>query len=521
MVLILLAGGMALAFDVGIPSAHAPSSALPATPIELPDPDVDGDTYGDDVDLWEGDALVVMDLTGLDTGDDRSRPYIVVGTQDDHWRLGEGREREWRRVVDHDPFGHRPGSPGWHDRALVTGHWLRTEGHPDHAPALGEGDVFDGADDAVWPQRLIINVRDDQDRVGLVVQVWDERPDPDRRLGAWEVNVGPTTWATGGNPHALGAQATLNDGSLELTMGMDRTQALDPEVQRQIADRWSPVLRFDSEERLFPARGDGLERFHGFFNRTPDLQTWERSFNNGVDAYRLMTGDVDGDGRAGASDAAAVAEILREGGPMAPTIYAAVDHTTGGRIVVQYWFLYAYNFVLDEVGREVPALAHDGDREFIQLTFRDLAATAGSPEAIAYSQHYGGIRVPDPDPSGPLFVDGHPQVFVARGSHASFPTAGVDRTNIPVLSSSFDRFDGLGPTWTPDDYALEILGNQTWHAGYQWGPTFRYARDRGVSFQVGLVHSFSYPFLDPMTWQESLTTVEEDALEGRYPGGDA
>lgn len=499
---------VAAVFGVALAPAatHAASGALAEEPILLPGPgeDADGDTYADGADLWAGNLEARLVVEAFDAPGSAEQVVFLVGTQDDHWRTGAGAELEWRHVVDHDALGNDPGSPAWSRDALRTGLWLRAV--RDHG-ASGVADL---------PLAFHVDLRDDRAVVRIDVEAYDPGRSPDRLLGRWalDLDVRDGSWGSAGQRAAPGGSLDLGDATIRL----ERASALPLDVQQEVAARWAPLLRFARTEGFQPVPGEALQRFHGFYAREPDLRTWTLDFNNARDGYRLLLADFDGDGRVDHRDARVMTEVL-EAGPVAPpTVYAQVLVTTGDAVVVQYWFLYFYNFVSDEAGRDIEALAHDGDREFIQLRFADLdAARHGTPQAVAYSQHYRGVVVPYEPRRPPFHVDPlRPAVFVAAGSHAAYPAAGDDDALRPGFVGYGDRFDGAGATLTPGDYALEVLHDQSWHMGHLWGPLTRHARDFGTSTKPLLQHHFTYPFTDPLDWESRLPVVPAREVQALY-----
>jgi len=126
---------------------------------------------------------------------------------------------------------------------------------------------------------------------------------------------------------------------------------------------------------------------------------------------------------------------------------------------IQIWFFYAYN---------VGALGfnHQADWEHITISVSsDLAFVSAY-----YAEHRGGRRFDRAAQLG--WVDAtHPVVYAARGTHASYPSAGAYRT--PAL---IDRcYDG-GPRWETWKNFVNlgehdhVLGGQDW-ARYdgRWG----------------------------------------------------
>lgn len=519
---------LSASIQAGVVRPATPVPVVPSDPIPLPAPedDRDGDSYHDDVDLVDGDLHLRVEVTAL-RAPDRSLPFLHLGTQDDHWRTGLGAALEWPHVVDVDPFGHRPGSPGWHREVVRTGAWWTSEPMDGARKAMSEGSVDpeDVPDGVRWPQVFWINLRDDRTSGTVEVHLRDARPSPDAYLGRWELRVdalgdrarvGDEPWSP------AGANLTATADGVRLTLRATLEVGPSLEEQREWAERWAPRLHFDEGERFYPVNGSVLQRFHGFGRLDPrdhDHRTWTREFNNGRDPYLLLLADFNGDRVTDHVDAALMYDVLTAGDVGAPTVHASVAKTTGDRVVVTYWFLYMYNFVRDVTGTDIQLLAHAGDREFVSLLFRDEEAVRdGAPEAVSYSQHYYGIRIPHPEPGREPFSgnDTHPDVFVAQGSHASYPVAGDDRRFRPAFAGYGDRFDGLGVRWEPDDYDLVVLGGQEWHQGYLWGPLTRHSRDLGTSTRPLLQHSFQYPHIDPVSWHHSMTELPVEDLREAY-----
>lgn len=489
--------------------AYAGGPAFPRVPIDLPTAaaDRDLDSYGDLTDLTEGNLLVAVGLVALEAGSD-VRPYVLVGTQDDHARTGEGAELEWRHVVDHDPLGRRAGSPGWQEDALRTGTWVTSEPGEGQVRAVAETGILGSSvpSGAAWPQTLLVDVREDRALLRLDLEAWDAGARPDRLLGAWQivVDAANSTWSAGaGEPVALGAEGDLEEDGAVLRIAVDATVALDAPTKEALAQRWAPTFHFAQGELFFPVPGDALQRFNGFYVQPPDLRTWDRNFNNGRDTYRLFLADVDGDRLVDHNDAAILTGFVAAGELGRPTIYAHVMQAGAEGIIVQYWLLYFYGFVLGEDARGIASLAHSGDRELLQLRFRDLAAARnGTPDSVVFGHHYDGLRITDPAGLG---IDGPGwDVYVAQGSHAMYPVAGDDRRVRPTLIGYADTFDGLGATWSPGNYTVEVLAGQPWHAGTLWGPVTRYSRDLGTSARPLLNHDFRYPYSDPIFWEAGM-----------------
>ncbi len=484
------------------------TAVLPTPGLSFPLPDADNDTYEDAEDLVHGDAHLRIEVTALEAPG--TRPYLMIGTQDDHWRHGAGRALEWLHVVDPDPLGHAPGSPEWEAQSLRTGTWLTSTPMDGARKEIAPTGIVDARPGVTWPQVFHLNVRDDAPAT-ITIELWDARPEPDVLVADWDIKIHVDV--------ATPFSVDFKENGAKLQARIEAHAGLDHDDRRSIADRWHPTYRFSESERFYPAPGERLQQFHGFASRSgeaADHRTWTREFNNARATYTLLLADFDGDGRTDHHDVAVMSDVLRTGG--GDRVYAHVFQSHQDTIVVQYWTIYLYNFVEDADGNSIEALAHRGDREFIQLVFEDLdAALRGSPQSIAYSQHYKGIRILDPDMSlAPFHNTTHPDVFVAAGSHASYPVAGDDSRLRGPLVGFGDVFDGLGEAWTAEPERLELFGRQEWAFGHLWGPFTRHHRDLGTATRPLLQHDFRYAWHDPLDWERSLSTVEQDALEGLY-----
>lgn len=140
---------------------------------------------------------------------------------------------------------------------------------------------------------------------------------------------------------------------------------------------------------------------------------------------------------------------LRKGeGTGAPVYWEYHKHKTDpARTAYVYWFFYPYN-KLKPVGNK-----HEGDWERVAVQLRD-----GKPEATTFAKHGSdpcSVKWSDLNPS-----DGHPTVYSALGSHASYPTDGVH---------GVDRASKKGREWRTWENVRPVDG-EPWsgYAGW-WG----------------------------------------------------
>jgi hypothetical protein len=158
-------------------------------------------------------------------------------------------------------------------------------------------------------------------------------------------------------------------------------------------------------------------------------------------------------------------QLVREGA--VPTVYFHVTHYGDtGEYAVQYWFLYLFNFRLNE---------HESDWE--QITVR--LDSDKNPIQVLYSAHEGGNdrRWEQIEKEGE-----HPIVYPALGSHANYFKTGRHPVQVGcrrVIGSIqrclrgrrllVDIADGGGTRLAPDGYALSQLSGPVFVGSYGTG----------------------------------------------------
>ena len=232
-------------------------------------------------------------------------------------------------------------------------------------------------------------------------------------------------------------------------------------VHDDLLRRYIPRLRYDSNEQYFadsPAQwtenpGNELRRTGGdLIARAPDLTLGFLGAATYSDGRKVEKGDFIGDPKR---DYRRQYVALRIGRPeLKNRVYGhAVE--ADGRLWLQYWLWYFYN----DYSLALGAGLHEGDWEMIQLRMHD-----DEPDIAVYAQHTHAEKRPW---SEVKTVDGHPIVFVGRGSHASYFEAGFHTTE-----AWYDLADGKRKS---PDLTLEILeGDEDpgWaHWPGRWGDT--------------------------------------------------
>ena len=135
-------------------------------------------------------------------------------------------------------------------------------------------------------------------------------------------------------------------------------------------------------------------------------------------------------------------------------VYGRAVEDGDGRLWLQYWLWYFYNDYSLALGSGL----HEGDWEMVQFRMHD-----DEPDLAVYAQHTHAEKRPWHEVKT---LDGHPLVFVARGSHASYFEAGFHTTE-----AWYDLADGKRES---PDLELEILegdgpGWARWTG--RWGDT--------------------------------------------------
>jgi len=239
--------------------------------------------------------------------------------------------------------------------------------------------------------------------------------------------------------------------------------------------RFQPVLRYDSNEQFF---ADSAVQF--MVNPTTQLR--RKSGADGTkgkviasavpgagvppltldflgpktygDASKVLEGDVMG---VRGKDYREQYRGLRMAHPELTNVVYGHAIEANGRVWLQYWFWYFYN----DYQLSFALGTHEGDWEMVQLR---MDTDAGHPDLAVYSQHrYGEVRPWDEVET----LGERPVIYVARGSHAGYYTAGFHQTE-----AWYDLADGKRRM--KHRPVLEILGTDepAWpHWPGRWGDT--------------------------------------------------
>jgi len=250
-----------------------------------------------------------------------------------------------------------------------------------------------------------------------------------------------------------------------------RQSALAPDEAHALEERFAPILHLDSRELFVPIRREAyvadtqLKEEEGRFVKVDETDpTLEKLpavegtclISRGCHYFLDIRG-VEPDPPKPSQKAYGALErhLLRKGEQ--PTIYAHVTHyDDSGDYAVQYWFLYLFNYRLNE---------HESDWEQITVHLDEDK----NPVEALYSAHAGG----NARAWSKLRHDGdHPVVYPALGSHANYFAPGNYRVEITckrVIGSVtsclrgrkivVDLANGRGTTLAPGKYDLtEMTG---------------------------------------------------------------
>ena len=202
----------------------------------------------------------------------------------------------------------------------------------------------------------------------------------------------------------------------------------------RLLHRFQPALLYDSQEAYFadhPAQmvvnpGNVLRRKDGKAARTDDgtltLATLTPTYADGAKASKDDVLSIKG------NDYGKQYAALREGHPeLKNHVVARAKRDSDQRLWLQYWLWYFYN----DYRLAASYGLHEGDWELVQLRLgEDEEPDTAQPDYAVYAQHAKAQRQPwDRVRKDPNNADAA-QVYVARGSHASYFRSGVFPTEV-------------------------------------------------------------------------------------------
>lgn len=247
-----------------------------------------------------------------------------------------------------------------------------------------------------------------------------------------------------------------------LLLAGSASAALTP---RQLLIRYQPTLVLEPGERFRPTAVEPFLAASELEARSADGRWLPRGpasvlpaadpagcvSGAGAPCWRLNLRGCTAD--AGLSALVCYAALENSGG----AVYARLV-STPSRIVLQYWYLYAFNFWS---ARNPPTdfiwRSHEGDWELVAV----ILSKRQQPVQLAVSQHCGGRRRAWTKVRTSART--HPIVYVALGSHANYFAPGQYRHDprcYPQAANEIFRVNGIVPT----DFALDgvpLLASRT------------------------------------------------------------
>lgn len=219
-----------------------------------------------------------------------------------------------------------------------------------------------------------------------------------------------------------------------------------------LARRYAPRLHLASGERYRPLRlEDYLMRSVLRAGSPPNgaiSQTRPTLFSLPTTSVATYLDVRDAQPNANAALYPSIERQLESRDPRPVVYWHLVRQPSTGRVAIEYWLFYLYNDFYDK---------HEADWEGVTV-FLD----GDAPIGVSYSQHQGRKWVPWASDSTSPTRD----VYVARGSHADYPSPG--RYSIRVCWTlhgrhcapvrSLDDARGTGTTLGPSSYDLHELG---------------------------------------------------------------
>lgn len=179
-------------------------------------------------------------------------------------------------------------------------------------------------------------------------------------------------------------------------------------------------------------------------------------------------------------------------------------------ITIQYWFFYAFNY---QPTKAVPDGGyHEGDFESVSVL---LSAKTKRPRYIWMARHDKEGRLFPWEDEELLKTDEHPQIYVARGSHASYESCSrQSRSAAPLgLIDDFPSCDAGRPLrLVPETTPLADLARVGWAC---WGGLFGHASG-GFYKQAHLINDAPRSPL----WQQRYSDIASEPCRGLAdPGG--
>ena len=213
---------------------------------------------------------------------------------------------------------------------------------------------------------------------------------------------------------------------LALTAGAAARPAAAP-TPAALLTRHVPILVLHPAEQIAPAPVDGFVADSDLERRT--ASGWEPApgplIAGGADLRldQRTCSAIDG---PAATPCYASFQAAHDTGPV---VYGAALRR-GSRIDLQYWVWYPWDVYSPTVPPGELWQVHEGDWEAVSV----IVDTRGKPLVVGYSEHGAGVRR---DWAKAPKRGTHPLVYVALGSHATYPTRGTQPFDSRVVDAIF------------------------------------------------------------------------------------
>jgi probable HAF family extracellular repeat protein len=219
--------------------------------------------------------------------------------------------------------------------------------------------------------------------------------------------------------------------------------------------RWRPQLRLDTNEAYFPdSPAEITDNYSAgqWTNRLQDGNLGSIAASDPGDSSDSLTIDYIGsfyttsNGLLAAQDVDRIDEHddyeldaynLHQNSGYANRIYGRTIPIANGETILQYWFFYYYN--------QHSFGDHEGDWEMAQVHLD----ASGNPIRVTNAQHNGGERCDWIHVQ--RTTSGHPILYVAAGSHASYFSSGTHYWDAGAVIDDVDGAVTINPTLVPID----------------------------------------------------------------------
>jgi hypothetical protein len=211
--------------------------------------------------------------------------------------------------------------------------------------------------------------------------------------------------------------------TLALAPGSSASSTASLQAQ-ELLRRHVPILVLHPSERFMPVPVEGFLADSDVQRRTANgWETTNESLPVGGADLRLDQRVCSAREGPAATPCYLAAEAAHGAGPV---VYGAARRS-GDRIDLQYWLWYPFNPY-----SAAPGLwqVHEGDWEAVSV----IVDLAGTPLHVGYSQHSRGVRR---EWSKAPKQGTRPLVYVALGSHANYPDAGIQLFDPRVVERLF------------------------------------------------------------------------------------